>query len=121
MMADCPFCGSNKTTVKTDGDGRGWDECRICGATSGSRSKYDGEEGDEPSDNSFNALNLKLAAARLDGERTGYVKALDKFAEKWEREHGSYGGEILNAYVVLEEIEQLKSDYLKESENGKTE
>jgi len=91
-MADCPFCGSNKTTVKTDGDGRGWDECRVCGATSGSRSKYDGEEGDEPSDNSFNALNLKIAAARLDGERKGYVKAMRDVESN---------GLVKNGYVTI--------------------
>jgi len=64
------------------------------------------------------AWELALADARLDGERTGYVKALGDVIAQAKKHHEGFGYYLRWTLVIINE---LKSDYLKESENGKTE
>ena len=66
----------------------------------------------------FENHEAALASARLDGERTGYVKALDAAIETFE----VVGAESQNAIYSVECVEildQLKKEYQQEIESGK--
>ena len=106
MMANygpaCPICGKQHWTVACP------EQPTIDGGVLGEKAA---EQMATATANILNPQIEKLiAAARLDGERVGYVKALDDARVKFAK---------LDAPFAITVINQLKSDYLKESENGK--
>jgi hypothetical protein len=96
MMSElklCPNLGCNNTgciPVQISEDDWEPEQCEFCYT--------------EP-DSVFNAL----AAARLEGERVGVVKALDAVIA-----NGTENRDIFNADLFIGMVYNMKSDYLKE-------
>ena len=58
-------------------------------------------------------IDAMKAKARLDGERTGYVKALDDVIE-----NGVAHRDIFNTDLFIGMVYNMKTDYQKEVEDG---